>query len=270
MAIKLIALDLDGTLLDPEKRITAPVREALEYAAGRGVHIVPVTGRPYGGIPRELMDMDCVDYAVSSNGASAWRGGRKIISHPVPARLCLELLEKLRSLYIIEELFMDGAGYVSPESFKKAEQLHAGTPFWEYYKVSRRVDGQLERRLREREGLEELALRCLGREEGDAVARVLRTYPQLKAARPTPFYTEIVSVQAGKGSTLEELGTLLGLDLEEIMALGDSDNDREMLMKAGLPVAMGNAGAELKKLARYVTADNSHDGVAQAIYKFIP
>ena len=132
------------------------------------------------------------------------------------------------------------------------------------------MDPELERRLLEREDLEELALRCLGAEEGDAVAELLRAYPQLKAARPTPFYTEIVSVQAGKGRTLEELGSLLGLGLEEIMAVGDSDNDREMLMKAGLPVAMGNAGEKLKKLARYVTADNEHDGVAQAIYKFIP
>lgn len=270
MAIKLIALDLDGTVLNEEKKITEPVAEALKYAAGRGVYIVPVTGRPYGGIPRELMDMDCVDYAVSSNGASAWRGDTKIISHPVPAQLCRELLEKLRGMYIMEELFMDGAGYVSPESYKKAEQLHAGTAFWEYYKKSRRVDPELERRLLEREDLEELALRCLGAEEGDAVAELLGAYPQLKAARPTPFYTEIVSVQAGKGRTLEELGSLLGLGLEEIMAVGDSDNDREMLMKAGVPVAMGNAGEELKKLARYVTADNEHDGVAQAIYKFIP
>lgn len=270
MAIKLIALDLDGTLLDPEKKISAPVREALKYAAGRGVHIVPVTGRPYTGIPGELMELGCVEYAISSNGASAWRGDRKIISHPVPARLCLELLEKIRGLYIMEELFMDGAGYVSPESYKKAEQLHAGTPFWEYYKKSRRVDKGLEQRLRERQDLEELALRCLGREEGDTVAEILAAYPQLKAARPTPYYTEIVSIQAGKGRTLEELGSLLGLGLEEIMAVGDSDNDREMLMKAALPVVMGNAGEELKKLARYVTADNGHDGVAQAIYKFIP
>ena len=148
MSIKMIALDLDGTLLNEAKEISAPVREALEYAAGRGVYIVPVTGRPYGGIPRELMELGCVDYAVSSNGASAWQGDRKIISHPIPAELCRELLEKLRGQYIMEELFMDGAGYISPESYRKAEKLHAGTPFWDYYKESRRVDESLERRLR--------------------------------------------------------------------------------------------------------------------------
>lgn len=270
MAIKLIALDLDGTLLNEAKEITAPVQEALLYAAARGVHIVPVTGRPYLGIPRQLMDLGCVDYAVSSNGASVWRGERRIISHPIAMELCGELLEKLRGQYIMEELFMDGAGYISPESYRKAEKLHAGTPFWDYYKESRRVDAELERRLMEREGLEELALRCCGREDGDAIAEILGAYSQLKAARPTPFYTEIVSAQAGKGKTLEELGALLGLGLEEIMAVGDSDNDREMLMKAGLPVAMGNAGEELKKLARYVTEDNEHDGVARAIYRFVP
>lgn len=270
MAIKLIGLDLDGTLLNGAKEITEPVQEALIYAAARGVHIVPVTGRPYGGLPRALMELGCVDYAVSSNGASVWHGDRKIISHPISAGLCREILEKLRGLYIMEELFMDGAGYVSPESYKKAEELHAGTPFWEYYKKSRRVDPELERRLLERKDLEELALRCEGREGGDAIAERLNGYSGLKAARPTPFYTEIMSVQAGKGKALEELGGLLGLGLEEIMAIGDSDNDREMLMKAGLPVAMGNAGEELKRIARYITADNEHDGVAQAIYKFIP
>ena len=63
---------------------------------------------------------------------------------------------------------------------------------------------------------------------------------------------------------------MLGLGLDEIMALGDSDNDREMLQTAGVSVAMGNAGAALKRLARYVTEDNEHDGVARAIYRFIP
>ena len=96
MSIKLIALDLDGTLLNEAKEITDPVQEALLYAAARGVHIVPVTGRPYLGIPRQLMDLGCVDYAVSSNGASVWRGERRIISHPIAMELCGELLEKLR------------------------------------------------------------------------------------------------------------------------------------------------------------------------------
>ena len=70
--------------------------------------------------------------------------------------------------------------------------------------------------------------------------------------------------------SLEELGAVLGLGLDEIMALGDSDNDREMLQTVGVSVAMGNAGAALKRLARYVTEDNEHDGVARAIYRFIP
>lgn len=269
MSIKLIALDLDGTLLNEAKEITAPVQEALLYAAARSVHIVPVTGRPYLGIPRQLMDLGCVDYAVSSNGASVWRGERRIISHPIAMELCGELLEKLRGQYLLEELFMDGAGYISPESYRKAEKLHAGTPFWDYYKESRRVDESLDRRLREREDLEELALRSEGREQGDAIAEALTAYPQLKAARPTPFYTEIMSVEAGKGRALEELGAVLGLGLDEIMALGDSDNDREMLQTAGVSVAMGNAGAALKRLARYVTEDNEHDGVARAIYRFL-
>lgn len=269
MTVKMIGLDIDGTLLDPRKRLTEPVREALEYAAARGVYIVPATGRPYLGIPLELREMDCIRYFISSNGASTWQGERLVMSRRFPAELCLKLLGALDGLYSVGEVFVEGQGFVSRKSYVNGERLYGSSSFLKYFRETRRIAEDLEGLIREAGELEELAVRCEKVEQCDRVLEVLKAFPEMKAARPTPVFLEIMWADAGKGNALEALGASLGLSPEEIMAIGDSDNDREMLMKAGIPVAMGNADEELKKLACYISADNSNHGVAQAIYEFI-
>ena len=160
MAVKMIGLDIDGTLLDPRKRLTEPVREALEYAAARGVHIVPVTGRPYLGIPRELREMDCIRYFISSNGASTWHGEQLVMSRRFPAGLCLKLLEALNGLYSVGEIFVEGQGFVSRKSYENGERLYGSSSFLKYFRETRRIAEDMEGLIREAGELEELAVRC--------------------------------------------------------------------------------------------------------------
>lgn len=270
MAIKLIGLDIDGTLLNSKHEISPPVLESLDYAAGRGVHIVPVTGRPYLGVPLQLRQMSCISHIISSNGASTWNRGQLESGRRIGASLCLDFLREVEGLYSVAEFFMDGVGYVSADSYESALGIYAGSSFLEYFKSSRQLCREPERLLEQRGELEELALRCSAPEQCREILRRMEDFPGLKAALPTPFYMEIMSQSAGKGRALKELGASLGVETGEMMALGDSDNDREMLETVGFPVAMGNAVEELKKMACHVTADNENHGVAQAIYRFLP
>lgn len=84
-----------------------------------------------------------------------------------------------------------------------------------------------------------------------------------------PFFLEFMNLEVDKGKSILRLGKMLGIDAEEIIAIGDSYNDITMIQAAGLGVAMGNAVEAVKEIANYVTEDNEHDGVATVVEKFI-
>jgi len=100
-----------------------------------------------------------------------------------------------------------------------------------------------------------------------AVQKELELFDDLELAVSTSGYIEVTQKDAQKGKALEHLCKYLGIHMEEVMAIGDNVNDHSMLVRAGYPVAMGNANEEIKKIAKYVTVSNDEDGVAKAIYE---
>lgn len=269
MAVRIIGLDIDGTLLTPERSISARTRAALLEAASQGVHIVPVTGRPLFGIPEALNDDLGIDYIISSNGASVWRGGELVLQHRFAPAVGGELLRALDGVYSMAEVFIDGIGYVSPKSLDFAVARYGSGPFLDYFMKSRRCVPDIYAHLAGVSGIEEIALMCRGEASCEKAAAALSCFPSLKYARPVSGYFEVVARDGGKGAALLKLGELLGVSADEIMAVGDSDNDVDMLSRVGVPVAMGNADDRLKDIAAFITADNSNDGVAVAVEKFV-
>lgn len=268
MAIKMIGLDLDGTLIDKSRDISVRNREVLLKAAERGVHIVPVTGRPLHGLP-EALDELIIDCTITSNGATVRHNGIEIITHHFPSVICAELLRRFDGRYRIAEIFIGGMGYEDELSYQNTAAQFEFTPIMEYFIKSRRVVRDVYSLLQGCEAVEELAVMCDSTEQCDELMAVLRDFPSLKAARPMPCYLEIMAADGGKGTALIELGAVFGIDRREIMAVGDSDNDADMLRKVGLPIAMGNAADSLKEIAAFVASDNAHDGVAEAVEKFV-
>lgn len=267
MAVKMIGLDLDGTLLNRDRGISPRDREALLKAAELGVHIVPVTGRPIAGLPEALNDIT-IDCTITSNGATVCRSGEAVITHHFSGETCAELLRRFNGRYHIAEIFIGGMGYEDERSYRNTAAQFEFTPIMEYFRKSRRVVKDVYALL-EGADVEELAVMCENVEQCDELLSELKVFPTLKAARPMPSYLEIMAADGGKGTALSELGSMLGIRTEDIMAIGDSDNDADMLMKVGVPVAMGNAAESLKAIAAYITDDNAHDGVAAAVEKFV-
>ena len=269
---RLIAFDLDGTFLDDEKQIPEENLRAIERAAGRGVEIVPATGRIYRGIPEELKALPFIRYYILSNGAAVYdaREDRLLYRGDIPLELALRCYAYLDSLPVIYDCYQNEMGYMSRAMYERAEEYLAGEPGILKLVHQLRVPVEdLKETLRRRgEPLQKLQM-YFRPEDLDERERQLKQipalFPALKATSSVSCNIEVNSVEAGKGKALAALCRALGLSLEETVAFGDGTNDLEMLRCAGLGVAMENASDEVKAGADLVTARNTDCGVARCL-----
>ncbi|MBQ0059431.1 MAG: HAD family phosphatase, partial [Lachnospiraceae bacterium] len=137
--IKLIAFDLDGTLLTYDKHVTDRTRQTLAKAAAAGIECVPITGRPYSALPAEVLDLPGVNYVVAASGADIRdnRSGEILKKDLIDKNLIVEILTLLRNNGYVTMAFMDSRGYVEKEDFKKALDWALDGPFREYFLKNR-------------------------------------------------------------------------------------------------------------------------------------
>ena len=271
--IRMIGLDLDGTLLTRDKRLTKKNSEVLAQAARRGIHIVPVTGRPLSGIPEAVEALPFIRYVITSNGAVITdRAKNRTIRARLHARkeTALEVLKAAEGNSIIREFFTEGRGFHDPQTHRLLWNRFAGTPILDYLRKSRTQVEDLYGSLSEkRGGIENISIMCASpAQRGDVLSRV-SCIEGIRIIFPWPTDLEIVSEDADKGEAFLDLAAELGIQTGEVMAMGDGNNDLGLMRAAGLSVAMGNSDHEVIAAADHITADNEHDGVAEAILKFV-
>jgi len=275
--IRLLAIDLDGTLLNNRAELSPANRDAIAAAARRNVAIVLVTGRR-GLSAQRVAEQIPVDLTIiSSNGAVVkTKQGALLARRLLPrqyARLILDAAgPKFRNTAL---LFFDrdGRGQIVAA---RLDPRHA--PVHDYFERNRDL---IEERQPLEDALTEDPIQVLF---AGAVAP-LRELAALLARAPVAAHVNITRteypsrdltlvdvIQLGchKGAALAELAAARGIAHDAIMAVGDNWNDREMLAMVGVPVVMANASEELKQTAGWqVTASNDEDGVALAIEKFV-
>ncbi len=271
--IKLIALDLDGTLLNSDKQLTPENAAALEKAASAGIEIVPATGRFYLGMPEFIRALPYVHYVIAINGAQIWdvRGKQSIQAAEIPWRRAIEIMEYLDTMPIIYDCYMDGWGWMTQALYDQAERF---APSAHSLKMIREL----------RTPVPELKAHIAGKqhdvqkiqmffEDMDLRARAMRElaerFPDTAVTSSIPRNVEVNSREAQKGSALLRLAAHLGLRPEQTMAFGDDLNDISMLQNAGIGVAMGNAAPEAKAAADYVTLSCDENGVAEAFSRLL-
>ena len=270
--IRMIGLDLDGTLLTGQKELTAGNRAALEKAAENGVYIVPVTGRPLSGIPTQVMELDFIRYAITSNGAvTTDRACGKTIRERCMSRETAEkTLRAAQGERIILEYFTGGYGYHDSVTHELLWKKFENTPILRYLEKSRIPVEDLYGRLREsRRGIENLSIMCPTPEVKESILSRVKGIEGIRIIYPWPTDLEITSMDADKGEALLSLAAGLGINREEVMAMGDGNNDLGLMNAAGLSVAMGNSSPEVFAAADFQTSDNEHDGVAEAINRYV-
>ncbi len=270
--IKLIALDLDGTLLTDQKKITPYTLEILKKASDLGVIIVIATGRPFMGIPEEVRSLQGVRYAVSSNGAKIIDVEKQstIMEQLLSADLAIKMLEIGNHYDALQEIYFEDQGYVDEAKMKQLEKYHHNPNMWEYFKSTRKQVPDIMALAKERnQDMDKVQMLFADLSERDAAWKEIEKVKGVTQVDSLGYNIEINAAGVNKGVKLLELGAMLGIKPEEIMACGDGQNDVTMIQMAGLGVAMGNAVDAVKDVANEVTDTNEQQGVAKAIEKFI-
>ena len=264
---KLLALDMDGTLLREDGSISDRTREAIAAAKAQGVKVVLASGRPLAGLMPYLQTLSLTgheDYVLSYNGSLVQNvgSGEVLSSLLLRGQHARELAELAATLGVNIHAFSHRQGLITPRN----------SPYTE-----------LERSLNGVE-LTELDFATLPPEEpilkvmlvdeperlGAAIARLpAGLYQHYTVVQSTPFFLEFLHPQSNKGSGVAALAAHLDISRQEIICVGDAGNDLHMIDYAGLGVAMGNATAEIKASADFITHSNEEDGVAHVIERFI-
>ena len=270
--IRLLALDIDGTILTREKKLTARTKNAIESAADAGIAIALVTGRPFHGIPDELMFLKGLGYVISSNGAvttDVMQGMCLRIAN-LDQELAIEIIGMLRVLDLVYAAFADGVGYCELEPFNRHIGMIDNPGLETYIRKSRRITCDMEGVLRaSRNGVENIWFIAQDKAERNELNREINNKWNVRTVMTGKADVEIGSPEADKGLALSKLAEHLSVDKSGIMAIGDNDNDMGMLKAAGIAVAMGNADEEVKRIADIITDGNNDDGAAKVIEKFL-
>ena len=277
--IRIISLDLDGTLLDSQKRLSDGNRAALEDAAAKGVLIVPTTGRFFGMMPQAVRDLPFVRYAITINGAQVYdrKTDTAIVREEIPLDMALEIMRLLDGYDIIYVCYRSNWGWMTESLQNRAEEYATDAHYIKMVREFRRPVPDLKAYLESTaaEGdVQKVMLFARNTPGGDAVTRaiadaVTERFPQIKATSSTWNNLELNIATAHKGNALKRFAEHLGYTLDNCMALGDGTNDLTMIEAAGLGVAMSNAHPLVLAAADHVTVSNDEDGVARAIRDFV-
>lgn len=258
MTYRLVAVDVDGTLLNDKREVTPSVRRAIEGAKARGALFTISTGRPVEGIERYL-DLIGGDLPViTCNGAIlvTAKTRRVIFSSEMSHDAASSIIDRGVGEGAVVAAWSKGVLY-SSETGSSYSAFYKSVSGMDTLDISLMPDGNV--------------TKIVWIMPPERIAELQKSYvlPEgVQAKTSDPMFLEFFSSVAGKGKALKILAEYLHVDISETMAIGDNYNDIDMIAAAGLGVAMGNAPDGVKRAADFVTSSNNEDGVARAIEKF--
>ena len=270
--IKLVAIDLDGTLLTSDKQITSRTIETLKKVVEKGVIVVIATGRPLLGLDSVIKDVPKSPYILATNGARVVNvdTGEVILERLISHDVVLEIFEILEKYDCVKEIFYDGQGYVATDELDRIHLYHKKPQMCDYVRKTRKPIPDILEFIKEKEKSADKAQGIFNNMEIRQRAwQELNHLGKLTLVDSYYYNIEINAKGVEKGSSLRFLAEKLGIDQKEVMAIGDGANDFWMIEYAGVGVAMGNAKDRIKEIADVVTLSNDEDGVAQVLEEYI-
>lgn len=283
--IKLIATDMDGTLLNAAHEISQENQEAIKFAQEHGITVVIATGRAFYEANTPVAETDLKVPYICLNGAEVRDEAFNIMStshlnHSLVSKITSTLKEKdiyyqvytNRGIYTENpqrdlEIYID----IAERAGQKADVEKIENS------IQKRIDNGTLKIVDNYDKIEdipgELIMKILAFDSDlgkiDLVGQELAQSPNLAVSSSSRGNLEITHSDAQKGIALSTIAKQLGIDLKDVMALGDNLNDVSMLERVGYSVAMDNAAPEVKTVAKYVTDSNENSGVGKAIKKFL-
>ena len=274
MNVRLIALDIDGTLLDSRWQISEANRAAIAEAARRGIEVALVTGRRYDFAMPVARNLDAPLTMIVNNGAMIRsKEGRTHLRHLLGRSIAERVLRRTIP-------WREGAAVIFDRPLENQLMLESIDPDdslrYAYYSRNKEFIGlakPLESCLTEDPIQVMFSGRVAPMRDAESALRGAE-FAQEFALAVTCYESnnfamiDVINPICSKGASLAEWAAVRGFSREEVMAIGDNHNDLEMLNFAGIPVVMGNSVPELKKFGWHETASNDENGVAHAIQQF--
>ena len=287
---KLMAIDLDGTLLNSYGEVSKETREALLKAKSKGVEIVLSSGRPISSTESLAIELGVDNYLISGNGAAVYDIKKEEIIYDRflskeqvinIAQLCEEN-SFFYNVYTEDEVITSSLNYnvlfYHKENVKKPEEkrthINVVQNILEYIEQSGKdrflkitvcdeskfIFNSIIKKLKAIDGIDILDVEYMSRKKiKSGTDDISIEY----------YYTEITNENVNKWSAIEFLLNKLKINKEEVITVGDNVNDKEMIQNAGMGVVMGNGNPKMKEIANKVVADNNSEGVLEALKKFV-
>ncbi|VTS13105.1 sugar-phosphatase [Streptococcus pseudoporcinus] len=267
MSIKLVALDIDGTLLTDDRKITSQVFEAVQDAKAQGVQVVIATGRPIAGVTHLLNELNLNhqgNYVITFNGGLVQDAetGQEIVKSTMSYEDYLEIEFLSRKIGLHMHAITKEGIYTANRDIGKYTVHEA-----------RLVNMPIFYRTPEEMASKEI-VKMMMIDEPDILDEAIKNIPpsfydNYNIVKSTPFYLEFMLKSVSKGNAIIHLAEKMGLNQSQTMAIGDAENDRAMLEVVGNPVVMENGSPELKMIAKYITKSNNESGVAHALREWV-
>lgn len=271
MAIKLIVMDLDGTLLDDD-HVTVPERNirALRAASQRGVKLAIASGRTWSLLAGATEQLGLMDYALVGNGAAVRdiHHRCRIYERGIPNPQALELIDLLRREDIPFEVYAGGQNYVQARDKERVHAINLTPEFADFFDSVCLFPADVKEALAGR-AAEKFNLFYVPADKRETLTAQAAGTGPLAISQALEDNMEFNAVGVNKGTALQALCAHLGLTADEVMAFGDAGNDLEMLRWAHWSFAMDSGTREAKEAARFIAPVNSQAGVGQMVEQYV-
>lgn len=263
---KLIALDMDGTLLNSQKLISPRTKQAIEQARQQGIKVVLASGRPIDGMRDKLEELKLTtndDYVLYYNGSMVANVGtgeiihQQIIDGKAAKRIALLAQQWGLNTHAFSQIY----GLITPK-------------ISQYTELEANINGLNVTEM----DFQQLAddhpiIKAMIVGEPAKLSQAIEQLPiqwrqEFTVVQSAPFFLEFLNTASNKGIGVQAIAEHLGIQANEVICMGDAENDHHMLHYAGLGIAMENAMEETKRIADHITLSNDQDGVAVAIERF--
>lgn len=263
---KIIALDMDGTLLNSQKQMSARTKAAIHKARQQGIKVVLASGRPIEGMRQQLAELEINgkdDYVLYYNGSLVENLGTGEIVHQciTDGKAAKKIARIAKQLNVNVHAFSQIHGLITPKNsqYTEVEATINGIGITEMNFETLEDDHPI--------------IKTMIIDEPSALDKAISALPpelfeEFTIVKSAPYFLEFLNPASNKGAGLAAVAKLLNVPAEQIISMGDAGNDIHMLQYAGLGIAMENAMDETKAVANAITASNDQDGVAIAIEKY--
>jgi hypothetical protein len=260
--IKMVVTDIDGTIYTPEQGITDNVKNCIQNLVKNGVIVVIATGRTYlsAKVVADKIGIKCPLICYQGGLTKSYEGEILEVKY-LNEKIAREIIELARRRNIHLNVYVNDTLYV--ENDDKYIKDYIGDKGIDYFKVNSFDELDFSK-------LNKMLAIKYDSEFIEALIDELKSkYPQIYVVKSFKYFCEIANKEATKGNAIKFLAKKYGFSEKEVLAIGDQNNDIEMVETAGVGVAMGNGTEQIKKVANYITDSVENDGFVKAIDKFV-